>query len=463
MSFKLRPHQVTTMDSITEFLKDSKGKNGIIVAPTGAGKSLYVANTAKSVSEPILCLQPSRELLEQNYSKYISYGEKASIFSASMGVKDVGNVTFATPQSVANDLSLFKRFKYILIDECHLASKTGGAMHNIVKSINPKKVIGLTATPIYLMNTFEGSQLKMMNRCKDSFFKTIIHVTQIKELVDNNYWSPLIYNNRYVDTSMLKANSTGSDYTDRSLMEMYEANNTRVNLLSEIEYLKAEGRKSILVFVPSVEEANQLAMLVPNSASVSAKTPKKERDNIINRFKELDIHVVINCNILICGFDHPQLDAIIMTRPTASIAVYYQVLGRGCRIHPLKENCKIVDLSGNSVKFGKVENLTFENIDNFGWGMFSNDKLLSGVPMVEGFNVTKDEIRAKGTTTDSKGGLTVFPFGKHQGKTFEAIFKEDPQYLSWICSDKFVPSFDKIIKTKENVTLFLKSKILVNG
>jgi hypothetical protein len=217
------------------------------------------------------------------------------------------------------------------------------------------------------------------------------------------------------------------------------------------------------VFVPSVEEANELAMLVPNSASVSAKTPKKERDDIINRFKELDIHVVINCNILICGFDHPQLDAIIMTRPTASIAVYYQQLGRGCRIHPLKQNCKIVDLSGNSVKFGKVENLTFENVDNFGWGMFSNDKLLSGVPMVEGFNVTKDEIRARGATTNNQGGVTIFPFGKHQGKTFDTIFKEDPQYLSWICSDKFVPSFDKIIKTKENVTLFLKSKILVNG
>ena len=324
MSYILRPNQQKAVNDSLEFIHNEPGRNGIVVAPVAFGKSLVVANLARELGGSTLCLQPSKELLEQNYDKYTSYGEGASIFSASKGIKEVGDVTFATAQSVANSPNLFKDFKYVTIDECHLRTKVSGTMHKALKIINPKKVIGLTASPVYLSGGLDGSMLKMMNRSNKSFFKKIIHATQIHEMVEQGYWAPLVYQNRYVDTNMLKYNTSQSDYTLESLMKMYEDNNTQSNIVDEVSHLKLDNRRSTLVFVPSIEEAEALTALIPNSAAVSSKTPPKLRKEIINGFKDRDIHTVFNVDILSVGFDHPLLDSIITARATASMAIYYQ-------------------------------------------------------------------------------------------------------------------------------------------
>lgn len=117
--FILRDYQKDAVEKGLEFFRDKKSKKpSIIVAPTGAGKSLIVANIAKELTDPVLVLQPSKELLEQNYNKYISYGETASIFSASFGKKEISHVTFATIGSIKSKPELFKDFKYVISDEC---------------------------------------------------------------------------------------------------------------------------------------------------------------------------------------------------------------------------------------------------------------------------------------------------------------------------------------------------------
>ncbi len=469
MAFKLRAYQTEAINDCLDFIYKKNAKYGIVVAPTGAGKSLIVANLAKELKQPVLCLQPSKELLEQNYEKYTSYGLEASVFSASLGKKEVGDVIFATPKSVANSIELFSHIKYIIIDECHLGTKKGGIIHSTVNALKPKKVIGLTATPIYLKSIMEGSILKMMNRTKDSFMRNIIHVTQIKDLTEKGYWSELIYENRYVDTSMLRMNSSGAEFSNESMQRMYTNNNTRANLLQEIKLLSQEGRNSILVFVPSVEEANSLADIVEDSASASAETKKKDRERIVREFKEGKIKVLFNCNLFAVGFDHPELDAIITTRPTASLAVYYQQIGRGCRIAEGKANCKIIDLAGNSLRFGKVENLTFEDLDGHGWGMFAGDRLISSVIISNGFDITKQDIKAKVSNNIvesnpllSKGNL-VFTFGKYKGDSIADIYNKDSRYLYWIASDKFETFTSTASKTKKNVCDYLKNINLVNN
>ena len=468
MAFKLRPYQQRAVNDCLDFIYNKNVKSGIVVAPTGAGKSLIVANLAKELKQPVLCLQPSKELLEQNYAKYTSYGLEASVFSASLGKKEIGDVIFATPKSVANSIKLFSHIKYIIIDECHLGTKKGGIIHSTVEALKPKKVIGLTATPIYLQTIMEGSILKMMNRSQSSFMRNIIHVTQIKELTDNGYWSDLLYENRYVDTSMLKMNSSGAEFSTESMERMYINNNTRENLLTEIQQLKKEGRKSILVFVPSVEEANSLARIVPDSESASAETKKKERERIVSEFKAGKVKVLFNCNLFAVGFDHPELDAIITTRPTASLAVYYQQVGRGCRIADGKKNCKIVDLAGNSYRFGKVEELNFDDIDGHGWGMFAGDRLISSIIMSDGFDITKTDIRNKLreslTTTNPilvKGKIR-FTFGKYKGMKIADVYTKDANYLYWMASDKFETYTHTAKKLKKDISEYLKNVNLVN-
>lgn len=459
MAFTLRPYQQQAVDACIDFIQNSTAKNGLVVAPTAAGKSLIVANVARALGEKVLCLQPSKELLEQNYAKYVSYGEEASLFSASVGVKEIGSVTFATPRSVFNSLEEFKEagVNYIIVDECHLQTKVNSQMHRVVKQLRPRKVIGLTATPIFLGAFMGQSILRMMNRTNKSFFKKIIHITQIQELVEKKFWSPLTYENRFVDNSMLVLNSTGSDYTTSSLLNMYTANNTKANIISEVERLVNEGRKSILVFVPSIEAAEELEQLVPDSASVSSKTPKGRRNKIITGFKDGSIKVVFNVLVLSVGFDHPELDAIIHARATNSMAIYYQTLGRGVRIAPNKKDCKIVDLAGNSVKFGKIEELNFEDIDGYGWGMFAGNRLVSGVPMSDGLETSKDFLRDKNLPTRKVGEL--IPFGKYKGYTINDIWLKDQRYLMWLTSDDFEPHQPHVKDFKQTVCHFVSAKL----
>lgn len=100
LMYKLRPYQQIAVDNAIDHLNSKTTKKGIIVAPTGAGKSLYIAEIVNRLKEPCLVLQPNKELLAQNYEKYTSYGNEASIFSASLNSKEIGHVTFGTIGSV---------------------------------------------------------------------------------------------------------------------------------------------------------------------------------------------------------------------------------------------------------------------------------------------------------------------------------------------------------------------------
>ena len=171
----------------------------------------------------------------------------------------------------------------------------------------------------------------------------------------------------------------------------------------------------------------------------------KTRDRIIEDFKSLKLKVVVQCRILSVGFDHPQLDAIIMAKPTNSLTFYYQFLGRGVRIHPNKKDCIIVDLSGNFNRFGKIETLSVENSDlTKGWAVFNEDMLLSNYPLNTNNRPTKKSLLSKlewekglkENNTTSKETEVKFYFGKYKDKTVLEVMKENKSYLTWILDQK---------------------------
>jgi superfamily II DNA/RNA helicase len=213
-----------------------------------------------------------------------------------------------------------------------------------------------------------------------------------------------------------------------------------------------------LAFVPSIEAAEELAELVPNSASVNSKTPKRQRNKIIEGFKDGSIKVVFNVLVLSVGFDHPELDAIIHARATNSMAIYYQTLGRGVRIAPNKKDCKIIDLAGNSLKFGKIEELNFEDIDGYGWGMFAKERLVTGIPMSEGLHTDKEFLRYKKETRKSDFNL-IFGFGKYKGEPIEQVWNKDKNYVMWVTSDNFEPSNPNAKAFKSGVCEFVNIKL----
>lgn len=159
----------------------------------------------------------------------------------------------------------------------------------------------------------------------------------------------------------LKVNTTGADYTDKSVVKEYERIDFYGFLVSIVQRLmnpkSGIKRKGILVFTRFLKEAERLTWSIPGAAIVSGETPKKERESILEAFKAGEIPVVANVGVLTTGFDYPELDTIVMARPTMSLALWYQIVGRAIRPHPSKEAGWIVDLCGNKKRFGEVKDL----------------------------------------------------------------------------------------------------------
>lgn len=461
--FELRNYQDEGTKVGIEILNSKAPRKEIIVSPTGGGKSLYIAAMAKAVEYPLVVLQPSKELLEQNYEKLTLMGGSAEIYSASLGLSNIGHLTFATIGSIAKEAAKLKKLgvKGIIIDEAHLGTQKDSQIRKFIKDVGITNVVGLTATPIYLQGGMNGAELKMVNRIKNPLFRNIAHVTQISELVRRKFWTPLIYKIVKQDESYLSLNSNGSDFTVESQTEYYEVNGIEGQIVDLVDSYVKQGRKSILVFVPSIAEAESLKQYLPGSETVHNGTSKKDRERIVSDFKKLKIKIVINVNVLSVGFDHPELDTVITARATNSVAIYYQQIGRGVRIHPNKPDCVVADLSGNVKKFGIVEDLNFTFIDGWGWGMFSKDILLSNYPMDAKIRPTKKSLtesaqRKRKEIFEKQKPLEAMKlwFGKYNGKTLGQIQKEDNGYLVWM-NEKMTFGTDKLKKLQRELKIIL--------
>lgn len=379
--YELRPYQRQAVDAAVAFFDSTTRGNGLIVLPTGAGKSLVIANIAYRLDAPVLIFQPSKEILEQNYHKLLSYGVvDAGIFSASFNSRAVCKVTFATIGSVKNYKDYFRRFRYAIIDECHLVNAEAGMYKEFIDAIGCK-VIGLTATPYRLYSSrFYGSMLRFLTRTRPRIFDCLLYHVQVRTLLEQGFLAQLnYYQLPIINTSRLQLNSTGADYTDASIRKHYEEVKFSEELASVVNRLLNAGRKSILVFTRFTDEAEHLArVLGKRAAVVTGDTPANVREGVLRRFKTGHISVVTNVGVLTTGFDFAELDTVVLARPTMSLALYYQMVGRAIR--PCKGKIGwVVDLCGNYKRFGRVDNLELRQRKPGIWAVFSGQKQLTNV------------------------------------------------------------------------------------
>lgn len=388
MAIILRDYQKAASDKAVAFFKDkNKKSNGVMVLPTGAGKSIVIADIAHRLNDYVLIFCPSREIVEQNFKKLCSYGIlDCSIYSASFNSKEISRITFATIGSVKNHPELFIHFKNIIVDECHLVNPKEGMYKDFFDAVKCK-VLGLTATPYRLSSSRDfGSMLKFITRTKPHVFSEVIYHVQVSTLLDMGYLAKLNYypmNPSGWNELNLRVNTTGADYTDKSIQKEYERIDFYSYLVHIVQRLmnpKAGGkRKGILVFTRFLKEAEQLTWSIPGCAIVSGDTPKSTRERILAAFKSGEIPVVANVGVLTTGFDYPELDTVVMARPTMSLAMWYQIVGRAIRPHPQKEVGWIVDLCGNIKRFGEVSDLRLVDGSNGKWAVYSKGRQLTNV------------------------------------------------------------------------------------
>lgn len=462
MGFTLRPYQEVAINKGIEFI-DSKIRNewGVIVAPTAAGKSIIVSKLAEHAAKSdghTLVIQPSAELLAQNFNKYLKETGDASagIYSASAKQKTIGqNVTFCTPGTVKNIAGIFKQRKLslVIIDECDYGVKKNSTIDKFIKESGCQSVIGLTATPFFMEKTFSGdTKPKMMNTSAKTRFSRILHIIQIEEMISNEYWAPIEYKIGKMDTSMLKFNSTRSEFTQESIKAFEVRNDIHDKMLNLVVY-KCKNMKHILIFVESIESARRLEEFLKQEAkgisviSIDSNDDKKRQEGV-RGFLSGKYRVCINVGILGVGFDFPELDCIIDMYPTNSLRVFYQRVGRGVRIHPphlpKKERFVYVDMAGNFDRFGPVEHLWFGHMEYMGWTIQNRatNMILTDVNP-KALAMYYERMGMKMIKPNRKKGETILDIGKWRGKgyTLKDVHEVDPSYYKWLLTATFDNKF----------------------
>ena len=360
---KLRPYQFKAHDAAIDWIKKCTSPC-VLELPTGSGKSLIVAeiaNTLHKVSggKHILCLVPSKELLEQNAEKYRDTGNECSLFSASVGETCLKHpVVFGTPVSVKNKIHRFgAKFCAVVLDEAHRITPT---VKSIIESLvvhNPNlRVIGLSATPYrlgdgYIYRMDEHGNAHGEERAKKPYFNARVFTVYARDLIQQGYLTqPIIgaINSGHYDTLDMQLNSMGN-FAKADVDKAYHGQGRLTSAIVGDIVSQAVDRQGIMIFAATVQHAHEVLESLPSGLSciVTGKTPKKEREEILRKFKARKLKYLVNVSVLTTGFDAPHVDLIAILRATESVSLLQQIIGRGLRIDDNKDDCLILDYAEN--------------------------------------------------------------------------------------------------------------------
>lgn len=359
---QLRPYQQQAVDAAWEFLRTQDG-HPVISLPTGSGKSLVIAELARHAVREwdgrVLVVTHVHELIQQNADKLRTLAPDLDIgiYSASAGSRDTENpVVFVQIQSAFRKAELFSRRDLVLVDECHLINgKDDSTMYakflaDIKAITEHARVIGLTATPFRLSGPLIG------NGC---LFEGICYEADLTQLIEDGFLSKLVTSTpgKKVSADLSGVGKTGGEYI---LAQLGQAM-TRGDLVRRtVDDLlpRVVDRKSCIVFACTIDHGKMVQQELKDRGQtvgfVCGDTPGLEREWIVNEFRSGGLKYLVNVNCLSTGFDYPGIDCVVSLRPTESAGLWLQQVGRGFRLAPFKENCLILDYSGNLQKFGPI-------------------------------------------------------------------------------------------------------------
>ena len=356
--FTLRPYQEKSVQATLEHFRKERTP-AVIVLPTGAGKSLVIAELARRARGRVLVLAHVRELVEQNHAKFLSFDKNAGIYSAGLERKEsTQKVIFGSIQSVARAAEdFFANFNLVVIDECHRVATEGDTQYHLVlgklREQNPALcVLGLTATPyrLGLGWIYEyHSQRKLQRTTEPRFFKKCVYEVTTRHMINEGYLTPPVRIDSPVacyDFSSLKTNGVSFVQSQIEQLLKDQKRITPVIIQNIIDLTK--DRQGVMIFTSSVTHAREIMRCMPPfvSALIVGDTESKEREDTINAFKIRKLKYLVNVSVLTTGFDAPHVDTIAILRPTESASLYQQIVGRGLRLSPGKTECLILDYTG---------------------------------------------------------------------------------------------------------------------
>ncbi len=333
-----------------EFYRKNGWKKGIIVLPTGTGKTFLSAFDAKKFGGRVLFIVHRLDILSQSKEAFEKVWPEAKLGLLTGEVKEHihnSKVLFASKDTLRNSeyLALFSpiEFDYIIVDEVHHGQAP--TYQSIIKHFQPKKfILGMTATP------------DRMDR-KDIFelfdYNKVFEYS-LNEAIENGFLVPYTYYGLKDNIDYSKIRYNGQKYNVQDLDKYLIIEKRNVQILKEyIE--KGEGNKAI-GFCCSINHADRMAQFFNDHGipSISITSETEERDAKIQEFRDNKYAVAFTVDLFNEGIDFPDLRVLLFLRPTESKTVFMQQLGRGLRLCSGKNRVLILDFIGNYKKANKL-------------------------------------------------------------------------------------------------------------
>lgn len=366
MAIELRPYQRSAVDAVRAELDDVDST--LLVASVGAGKTIMQAAFIQEMiadypGARFVCAVHTRELVAQNYGALLRAWPfaPAGVNSAALGRRDThSQILFCSIGSVYKHAERIGWTDCLIIDECHLISPKSTTMYrqfiDALRAINPDlRILGMSGTP-YRMDS------GMLTECEDALFKSVAYEVGIGELIEQGFLAPPISKHTSVTFDLTGVHTRGGEYIASEAEAAVNKDEITSAAVEEIiRFGRGEDRKSWLAFCAGVDHAEAVrAEFVRQGVScamVEGNMPAGERSRTLEAYKRGDIRCLTNVNVLSIGFDHPPTDLIALMRPTKSPSLYVQQVGRGLRLAPGKENCRVLDFAGVVATLGPVDDV----------------------------------------------------------------------------------------------------------
>jgi len=358
---KLRPYQEVAVKDCWDALKKNDDPV-LLMASVGAGKSLMLGSvllTMQRANKKALCLVNNAELVRNNCETFREQGGLASIFCAALGTKDISqSIIFATPQTILNAINKNHpiadiEFNMIMVDEAHAInylnhrSSFMRVLRHYKQQYKDMRVIGATGTNF----RFKGAPIVG----PECLFKTQAGNITTEQLISDEYLIEPQFEvdkNLVLDFSKVRLKKNGQ-FDQKQLEAVVEKSARLTELICHqvVHIMETQVRRGVFFFATTKKHAYEILSHLPpeKSAIILGDTPQYERTEILENARNGKIRYIVNIAIISVGVDIPSYDTIAYLRPTESLVLLVQTMGRALRLSPNtnKKDALILDFAGN--------------------------------------------------------------------------------------------------------------------
>ncbi|WDL99759.1 DEAD/DEAH box helicase [Alicyclobacillus sp. ALC3] len=347
MQIQLRPYQKEAVDGFFGALP--KYRRQLVSLPTGAGKTIVIGTAAHRYyhevdsTRPIVVIAHRSELLDQADQKIrLVWPDVFTGRVQGSQNEQLGEIMLASTQTLVAGRAI-RQPGLVIYDEAHHVGAPGTLrMLERLGVFEPggPPLLGVTATPQ------RGDGVKL-----GDVFEHLAYERTILQMIADGYLSDVRGVKVEVpDLNLSAIRTSGGDYNAKDLSYVLNFENALDAVVVAVR-THAANRKC-LVFAVDVKHANALAERFKQAgmtcAAVDGGMAAEQRSSILKDFAENRLRILVNCQILTEGYDQPDVDAVVIARPTRSQSLYTQMVGRALRLHPSKSDAMVLDLTGAS-------------------------------------------------------------------------------------------------------------------